>query len=117
MADITITDDETGSIISERKGAKIGAVPKLTNRLSTIVKGNEYQVFNQIRRKPGVYSRQRRNGELESEFNLSKGSNFSIQQDPEKGVYSLILRSGTRKYPLYTVLSALGKMDSEMKEE
>lgn len=114
MGDIKIVDDATGKTISYKKDAKIGSIPKLTNRLSAIVKGNEYQVFNQIRRRPGVYNRQRRNGQLESEFNLAKGSNFSIQQDPEKGIYNLILRSGTRKYPLYTVLSALGKLDSEM---
>ena len=39
---------------------KIGYIPKLTNRFTTIVGGNEYQTVNQLRRKPGVYSRKKR---------------------------------------------------------
>lgn len=78
--------------------------------------GNEYQVFNQVRRKSGVYSRQKKNGQLESEFNLQKGANFSLELDPQKQIFYLILRTGTRKYRLYTLLSHLGMMDSEIRK-
>ncbi len=88
----------------------------MTNRFSAIVGGNEYQVFNQIRRKSGVFSRQRKNGELESEFNLEKGANFSLELDPQKKIFNFILSLGTRQYRLYTLLSALGLPESEMAE-
>lgn len=78
--------------------------------------GNEYQVFNQIRRKSGVFSRQRKNGELESEFNLEKGANFSLELDPQKKIFNFILSLGTRQYRLYTLLSTLGLPESEMVE-
>lgn len=72
---------------------------------------------NQLRRKSGAYSRQKRNGQLQSEFNLEKGANFSLELDPQKQVFYLILGSGTRKYRLYTILSTLGMTDGEMKRE
>lgn len=92
-------------------------MPKLTNRFSAIIGGNEYQVSNQLRRKSGAYSRQKRNGELQTEFNLEKGANFSLQLDPQRQIFYLILGSGTRKYRLYTILSMLNMPDSEMKKE
>lgn len=115
-ADIEIFDKDLNKVISKRDGVKIGAVPKLTNRFSAIIQGNEYQVFNQIRRKSGVYSRVRRNGELESEFNLEKGANFSIEIDPVKQIFYLSLSSSSRRYRLYSLLVALGKSDEDLKE-
>jgi len=63
-----------------------------------------------------VFSRQKKNGQLESEFNLEKGANFSMQLDPQRQVFFVTLRGGTRKYRLYTLLSSLGMLDSEMKD-
>lgn len=82
------------------ENALIGRVPKLTNRASAIIRGNEYQVTNQLRRKPGIYSRQKRNGDLESEFNLVGGSNFSIELDPNNKKFYIIFRGTTRKFHL-----------------
>ena len=78
-ASLTLTDTVTNKVISKKSNIKIGNVPKLTNRFTAIVDGNEYQTVNQLRRKPGVYSRIKKNGELESEFNLAKGVNFKIR--------------------------------------
>lgn len=94
----------------------IGKIPKLTNRHSAIIKGNEYQIQNQLRRKPGVYSRQRRNGELESEFNLAKGSNFSIEIDPNKQKFYIIFRGSTRKFHLWNLLDLLGVPADDIKD-
>lgn len=91
-------------------------MPKITNRLSLIIGGNEYQVSNQLRRKSGVYSRVKRNGQLESEFNLEKGSNLSIQLNPKKEIFQLSLSNSTRKYRLYTLLTNLGMFDSDMRK-
>jgi hypothetical protein len=70
--------------------------------------------MNQVRRKSGVFSRVRKNGELESEFNLEKGQNFSLELDPQAQIFYFILSSGTRRYRLYTLLSNLDMDENEM---
>lgn len=97
-ADLRITDASTGRLINKKLKAKIGNVPVLTNRFTMLIDGNEYQTINQLRRKSGVYSRVKRNGELESEFNLAKGFNFKMMLDPITQVFVLILSN--RKYRL-----------------
>jgi len=108
-ADIKITDAAGSRIISQKKNTKIGNIPVLTNRFTTIIDGNEYQTVNQLRRKSGIYSHIKQNGELESEFNLAQGFNFKMQLIPETQLFVLIL--GNRKYRLWTLLNVLG-MDS-----
>lgn len=97
-ADLKITDAATGRLINKKQKTKIGNIPLLTNRFTMIIDGNEYQTVNQLRRKSGVYSRIKKNGELESEFNLAKGYNFKMMLDPITQVFALIL--GNRKYRL-----------------
>jgi len=89
---LKLIDTETGKIISKKSNIKIGSIPKLTNRFTTIIDGNEYQTTNQLRRRSGVYATVQRNGELKSEFNLSKGKNFSLFLDPVKQIFSLVYR-------------------------
>jgi len=111
-ASARIKDAETGKIINNIKKIKIGAVPKLTNRFTTIIDGNEYQTTNQLRRKSGIYARIKNNGDLESEFNLAKGFNFKMQLDPQKKVFNLILNN--RKYRLWTLLNVLGVPEKDI---
>jgi DNA-directed RNA polymerase beta subunit len=73
-------------------------------------------VSNQVRRKPGVYSRRKNNGELESEFNLAKGANFSLSLDPETQLFNFNLRSANRKFNLYIILNALGISDTDIEK-
>lgn len=110
--DISIIDDATGKPISTVKNIKLANLPKITNRFSVIIDGNEYQTVNQLRRKPGVYSRTKKNGELEAEFNLSKGRNFKMELDPVAQLFYVILDN--RKYKLWTILNTLGVLDSEI---
>lgn len=81
-------------------------LPYFTERHTFVVDGNEYQVAHQIRMKPGVYTRQRANGELEATFNLAKGSNFRLSLDPKRG--HPYMEYGTTMIPLYPVLRKLG---------
>ena len=113
-ADIRIVD-KSGNIISKKTNAKIGQIPKLTNRFTTIIDGNEYQTTNQLRRKPGAYPRIKRNGELESEFNLAKGHNFKLQLDPISELF--VMKFKNRKYRLWTLLTNLGVSDVEIAKD
>ena len=98
--------DKTGKVTSEIKNFTLVHLPYFTERHTFIVDGNEYNVANQIRIKPGVYTRRRANAELEAAFNLSHGSNFRLSMDPEKARF--FMEYGTTNIPLYPILRALG---------
>jgi DNA-directed RNA polymerase beta subunit len=99
-ATLEIRDSNTNKILDSKKNVKIGALPKLTNRFTTIIEGNEYQTTNQLRRKSGVYATIQQNGVLKSEFNLSKGKNFDIYLHPISQIFSLVYKEKNRKYRL-----------------
>jgi DNA-directed RNA polymerase beta subunit len=101
-----VVKDKQGNVVSSTKNFTLAHVPYFTERHTFIVDGNEYSVSNQIRIKPGVYTRRRGNAELEAAFNLAKGSNFRISMDPDEG--HLHMEYGTSRIPLYPVLKALG---------
>jgi len=111
-ADLSLVDNETGAQVDSAR-IKIGNIPMLTERVSVILDGNEYQTINQFRRKSGIYTRIKNNGQLESEFNLAKGYNFKLNMDPEKGIFYLILAN--KHYEVYGLLKALGVADVDMR--
>jgi len=112
-ANLELVDNATGEVIENLKKIKLANIPKLTNRFSLILGGNEYQPVNQWRLKSGVYTRRQANGELESRFNLEKGYNFRIILN-DKGVFNLVLAN--KKYKLYNLLHSLDVSDDVIKE-
>jgi len=115
VGDLQLVDKRTGKVLDTRKGATLAQVPKITDRFSYIVKGNEYQMDHIWRRKPGVYSRIKENGELQAEFNLAKGKNFEIVFDPKKRKFNIGYANST--IPLYPVLKAMGATDDQLKAQ
>ncbi len=113
-AKLAIVDSVTGKVVDKADKIKIGSIPKITPRFSVIIDGNEYSTINQIRRKSGVYSRIKKNGELESEFNLSRGKNFKMELDPTTQIFNVILDN--RRYRLWTLLNLLSVGESELKK-
>jgi DNA-directed RNA polymerase beta subunit len=103
-----------GKTVETKKGHILAHLPYFTERHTMIVAGNEYEVPNQLRLKPGVYTRERGNGEYEAAFNLAKGDNFRISMEPETG--KLRAEFGTTTVPLRPMLKALGVHDSTMKQ-
>lgn len=101
-----VMKDATGKELERVKNFTLLNLPYFTERHTFILDGNEYQVSNQIRMKPGVYTRRRANEELETSFNLSKGSNFRLSLDQKKG--HPYLEYGTTTIPLYPVLRRMG---------
>jgi DNA-directed RNA polymerase beta subunit len=101
-----VMKDAAGKEIERVKNFTLLNLPYFTARHTFIVDGNEYQVANQIRMKPGVYTRKRANEELETAFNLSKGSNFKLSLDAAKG--HPYMQYDTTTIPLYPVLRRLG---------
>lgn len=100
--------DLNGAVVSQAPNFTLMHLPYFTPRHTFIVDGTEYSVSNQIRTKPGVYTRRRGNEDLEATFNLSKGSNFRVLMEPEKGHLFIQPTHSTSRIALYPVLRALG---------
>lgn len=107
-----IIKDKQGNIVDSKKDYTLLHVPRLSWNGAFLIKGNEYAFKNQLRTMPGVYTRERDNGELEASFNLAKGANFRVNMEPEKGI--LNLEYGTTKIPAYPILRAQGLSHSDI---
>lgn len=101
-----VLKDASGNTIDSAKNFTLTHIPYITSRHTLISDGNEYQVANQLRRKPGVYTQRAENGELKTVFNLGRGKNFDIAFNEGKGTFHL--QYGTSNLPLYAVLRGLG---------
>jgi DNA-directed RNA polymerase subunit beta len=91
-------------------------VPYYTNRGTFVQNGSDYSLSNQLRVRPGVYTRQKENGELEAHINVlpGKGMAHRIFLDPEKGVFKLNV--GQANLPLLPLLKAMGVQDRQLHE-
>lgn len=106
-----LIDNETRKVVDSVTRMKLVGLPVSTARGSYIVRGNEYQVANQLRIKPGVYTRIQENGELESWVNLAKGMNFKIHLS-NLGIFYMTF--GTTNIQLYHILTAFGVSRSQI---
>lgn len=109
---LLLTDNSTGKVVQRVPNFNLLQLPYFTDHSTFVIGGTTYSVSNQLRMKPGVYTRKRKNEELEAGFNLSRGDNFRLSMDPEKGHFKV--EYGTTKIPLYPVLNRLGVSDQEM---
>ena len=110
--EMVLRDTETGKIV-DKSTRTLLHLPYYTERHTFVMGGNDYQVANQLRIKPGVYTRVRDNGQVESSFNLGRGRNFRLSLDPERGV--LFQEYATAKIPLLLTLRILGATDAEIR--
>lgn len=111
---VRLFDKRNDQLLDERKEI-IARVPWMSHRGTYINGGNEYSlVAGQQRLKPGVYSRRKENGELESHINTvaGTGAGMRIFMEPQTGVYRMML--GKSRIKLYPVLKGLGVDDQEM---
>jgi len=106
--------DADGKVVDRLK-TNVLHLPYLTPRGTFVVKGTEYEVPNQLRFRPGVYTRHRVNGDLEAWFNRSRGANFRVAMDPSTGHFGMEL--GATRIPLYPVLSGLGVPDKDIQKQ
>jgi len=113
--DFDLVDNATGKVIDHKSKVKLVNLPHMTRRYSYIVTGREYQVDNQWRLKSGVYTRERADGDLETQFNLAKGGGFRMLFDPTKK--NFLLRYGTANIPLVSAMKALGVSEDQMRKE
>jgi DNA-directed RNA polymerase subunit beta' len=109
-----VLKDNNGKIIDKIDDIRIATVPRLTPRKSYIVGGNEYQVANQMIRKPGAYIVPTQKGDFKGMISLRGESqkNFNMGFDPETNRYSVDI--GQAELPLFPLLQSLGATDKEL---
>jgi DNA-directed RNA polymerase subunit beta len=105
--------DTAGQLVQE-KHVTLAKVPHFTDRGTFINNGTEYSLTHQLRLRPGVYTRQKENGEIEAHANVVKGPGHTLYLDPASGVFKMGLQQAN--LPLITVMKALGATDSQLKE-
>ncbi len=121
-ADLELIDKKTGKVVDRVPSMKVSNIPKITDRGTYIVGGNEYQFTKQSRLKPGVYTKRQTNGEISSFFNVDKtvdfdrgfNNNFKINFNPEKKTFTM--GYGSKNIPLYNALKAVGISGNEMRK-
>lgn len=102
--------DTSGKVVERETNYTLMNLPWFTDYHTFVLDGTEYSVSNQTRIKPGVYTRRKGNEELESAFNLGKGSNFKLTMEPSRGHF--MVEYGTTRIPMYSVLKAFGVDDT-----
>lgn len=114
LGTISIIDTTTGKTLVTKKNSPIAKIPKLTRHYSYIIGGSEKFITNQWRLRPGVYVKAtEKPGEFEAQFQLAKGRSFDIQTGKGGEIH---MKLGSRKIPLYSVLSSMGVSDDQMKK-
>lgn len=106
-----ILKDAAGTTLQKLPDFTLAQLPYYTPHHTFLIEGTPHAVNSQLRMKPGVYTRKKRNEELEAQFNTI-GNPFRMTMDPESGHFHLEYQ--TSKIPLYPILNKLGVSDKEM---
>ena len=107
---------KSDNAVVDEKDEVVMNVPYYTDRGTIINNGSEYTVANQLRLRPGVYTRIRRSGDVETQFNVKPGTGrgFRLRIEPSTGV--ITVNVGHANMPLYPLLKALGVSDRQMQK-
>ena len=114
--DLYLYDSKTGELLDQVKNKSLLRIPYMSSRGTIAHNGSEYSTLRQLRLRPGVYSRKKNNGELETQFNIERGTGqgYRITLDPSTGLYKLNV--GQSSTNLYSILHDMGVSDDELLE-
>jgi len=107
------TNDAAKQVVDQRR-ITLANVPYITPRGTFILNGNEYGLSHQMRLRPGIFTRIKESGELESHVNVARGFGHRYFLDPETGVFRA--QFGQARMPLMSILKALGATDKQLRE-
>lgn len=110
-----LIDNTTNQVLGQ-KNQVVARVPYLSSMGTFLYRGNEYVIQNQQRLKPGIYTREKENGEIETHVNIipGKGVAHRYMIDPEQGVFKIHVAQAN--IPLFPFLKLLGATDKELEE-
>lgn len=106
-ANAELVDNQTGNVLDSRR-VTLARIPYYTDRGTMIDNGTEYTVSSQLRLKPGIYTREKDNGELEAHVNVLPGQGVPhrIFLDPASGIFRI--RVGQAQIPVVPLLQSMG---------
>ena len=110
----TLLDNKTQKPVATR-AATIANVPYLTDAGTFVNRGVEYTLAHQLRLRPGIFTREKENGELEAHVNAlpGKGRSHRYYLDPKTGVFKIQI--GQAQIPLMPLLKAMGMRDNDIR--
>lgn len=108
-----ITNDEQPQVLDSRR-VTLASVPHMTDRGTFILNGSEYTLAHQMRLRPGIFTRVKESGEIESHINVAKGHGHRYFLEPESGVFRA--QFGQARLPLMPILKALGATDKQIRD-
>lgn len=110
---LRLYDEGTGQLLDEQHQTLM-RVPYLTERGTFIHNGNEITTNAQARLMPGIYTRRKASGELESHVNAKRGTghSFRVRLEPESGLFKIDI--GQSSLRLYSLLKDIGISDDQI---
>jgi DNA-directed RNA polymerase beta subunit len=110
----TLIDNKTGESVGQKR-ATIAHVPYLTDSGTFVNGGVEYTLAHQMRLRPGVFTREKDNGEIEAHVNTlpGKGRSHRYFLDPKTGVFKISI--GQAQIPLMPLLKSMGVSDQDIR--
>ena len=100
--DLHLINKHTGKVVDSLTDFSLMDAFALSTKHALVYKGNNYSVANQLQLLPGIYTRHRENGELESHVNTGTGRSFSVMLDPQSGIFYAIINAA--KSPIAPLL-------------
>lgn len=113
--DLKLIDKDTGKVVDEHLGFSLMDSFHITGKHTLLYKGNNYTVANQLQLRPGVYTRFKDTGELESHFNTATGRSFQLTLEPQSQLF--YIEVGSSKIPaapLLSVVFGVGQKEASM---
>jgi len=108
-----LLDTATNAPVDTRR-ATLATVPWMTPRGTFIFRGSDYGMSRQMRLRPGIFTREKESGELESHINVAKGRAHRYLLDPETGIFRLAIAQA--KLPLISAMKMMGATDTQLRE-
>lgn len=109
---IELYDKDKGKVIDKSR-VRLVTLPRKNETLdSYLVNGNYYNLIKTLRMEPGVYTKIKNDGKIESQFNIANKFNFRIVASTE-GLFYIKVR---RQHLLYPILKRSGITDADLKE-
>jgi DNA-directed RNA polymerase subunit beta len=111
----TLLDKKTQQSVAT-KAVTLAHVPYLTDSGTFVNKGVEYTLAHQLRLRPGVFTREKENGELEAHVNTlpGKGRSHRYYLDPQTGVFKIQI--GQAQIPLMPLLKTMGVRENDLRK-
>lgn len=105
---LDLIDKATGQVVDTVKDFSLGDSFHITDKHTLVYQGNNYAIANQLQLLPGVYTRSRETGDIESHINTGSGRSFWIDLDPKTGLFKLRLKgTNSANLPLIPLLTSI----------